>query len=118
MVKQDFTPSNIREIETKREQRRLKKLQSQETVVDANGIPSVTHQGFRTNFIQRRLVPVRDGAMPISSRNAARFTLMTYNILAQSLVRRKLFPTSGESLKWKNRQWVLKVGFPSSVDQG
>nr|CAG8579098.1 7094_t:CDS:2 [Entrophospora candida]CAG8604166.1 262_t:CDS:2 [Entrophospora candida] len=30
-------------------------------------------------------------------------TLMTYNLLAQSLCKRKLFPDSGEALKWKHR---------------
>ncbi|ODQ68535.1 Endonuclease/exonuclease/phosphatase, partial [Nadsonia fulvescens var. elongata DSM 6958] len=32
---------------------------------------------------------------------------MTYNVLGQRLIRRKLFPTSGEAVKWKNRSRVL-----------
>ncbi|RHZ74610.1 hypothetical protein Glove_220g28 [Diversispora epigaea] len=31
-------------------------------------------------------------------------TIMTYNILAQSLCRRELYPKSGDALKWKNRR--------------
>ncbi|CAG8440937.1 1029_t:CDS:2 [Diversispora eburnea] len=31
-------------------------------------------------------------------------TIMTYNILAQSLCRRDLYPESGDALKWKNRR--------------
>ncbi|SCW03282.1 LAFE_0G07008g1_1 [Lachancea fermentati] len=35
------------------------------------------------------------------------FTIMTYNCLAQALIRRKLFPTSGNALKWFKRSQVL-----------
>ncbi|SCU86276.1 LAME_0D05292g1_1 [Lachancea meyersii CBS 8951] len=35
------------------------------------------------------------------------FRLMTYNCLAQALIRRKLFPTSGNALKWFKRSQVL-----------
>ncbi|KAF0519134.1 Endonuclease/exonuclease/phosphatase [Gigaspora margarita] len=33
-----------------------------------------------------------------------RITIMTYNLLAQTLVRRELFPESGDAIKWKNRR--------------
>lgn len=33
--------------------------------------------------------------------------IMTYNVLAQALIRRKLFPTSGNALKWSTRSQVL-----------
>ncbi|EJS44110.1 ngl2p [Saccharomyces arboricola H-6] len=36
-----------------------------------------------------------------------RFKLMTYNCLAQALIRRKLFPDSGDALKWYRRSRVL-----------
>ena len=35
------------------------------------------------------------------------FSLMTYNCLAQALIRRKLFPDSGEAVKWYRRSRVL-----------
>ncbi|AAS50653.1 ABL118Wp [Eremothecium gossypii ATCC 10895] len=35
------------------------------------------------------------------------FRMMTYNCLAQALIRRKLFPTSGNALKWFKRSKVL-----------
>ncbi|GME81473.1 unnamed protein product [Ambrosiozyma monospora] len=35
------------------------------------------------------------------------FTIMTYNLLAQALIRRKLFPTNGDILKWSKRCKVL-----------
>ncbi|AGO10338.1 AaceriABL118Wp [[Ashbya] aceris (nom. inval.)] len=35
------------------------------------------------------------------------FRVMTYNCLAQALIRRKLFPTSGNALKWFKRSKVL-----------
>ncbi|KAG0163669.1 hypothetical protein DFQ28_011377 [Apophysomyces sp. BC1034] len=34
-------------------------------------------------------------------------SVMTYNILAQSLVKRELFPHSGEMLKWKTRRRMI-----------
>ncbi|KAJ2964133.1 hypothetical protein NQZ79_g991 [Umbelopsis isabellina] len=37
----------------------------------------------------------------------ATFTLMTYNILAQALIKRELFPNSGNALKWKGRKNML-----------
>lgn len=36
----------------------------------------------------------------------ATFTLMTYNILAQALIKRELFPNSGNALKWVWAIWL------------
>ncbi|KAI8388307.1 Endonuclease/exonuclease/phosphatase [Radiomyces spectabilis] len=38
---------------------------------------------------------------------AGHFTVMTYNILAQALIKRELFPHSGDLLKWKTRRKMV-----------
>ena len=50
-------------------------------------------------FIHRDMQKIKDGKG---------LTVMTYNVLAQSLIRRKLFPDSGDSIKWSHRQKVLQ----------
>lgn len=45
------------------------------------------------------------GAIPAQG---FRFTIMTYNALAQCLVQRKMYPSSGEILKWKVRFRTLQ----------
>lgn len=66
------------------------------------------YQGFDKNtppklqFHKRPLVSVnRDPPASL------RLKIMTYNTLAQSLIRRSLFPTSGDALKWATRSQVL-----------
>lgn len=56
-------------------------------------------------FIHRPLVPIGD--LPLNSLLSLR--IMSYNMLAQSLVRRTLFPTSGTALKWATRSQVLTM---------
>ncbi|KAI0461809.1 hypothetical protein LJB42_004884 [Komagataella kurtzmanii] len=53
-------------------------------------------------FIKRKMLQV---AVPSDER--LDISIMTYNMLAQALIRRKLFPTSGDALKWGNRSVVL-----------
>ncbi|KAI9008756.1 Endonuclease/exonuclease/phosphatase [Phycomyces nitens] len=40
-------------------------------------------------------------------KDACTISLMTYNILAQNLVKRELFPYSGDMLKWKTRRRMI-----------
>ncbi|CAG8505590.1 3881_t:CDS:2 [Ambispora gerdemannii] len=40
----------------------------------------------------------------IDHHNRRKFTLMTYNLLAQSLCRREMFPNCGDAIRWKNRR--------------
>lgn len=40
-------------------------------------------------------------------KNGLKVSIMTYNILAQALIRRKLFPASGNAVKWFKRSQVL-----------
>ncbi|CAG8482802.1 3593_t:CDS:2 [Dentiscutata heterogama] len=53
--------------------------------------------------------PIVRQMVPVLSSNAQetgqkRITIMTYNLLAQSLVRREIFPESGDAIKWKHRR--------------
>lgn len=82
------------EIQQKRLARRLKKEQRANTPEK----PDINEYGFNTRSIARTTQKIHDGSG---------FTLLSYNILAQCLIRRKLFPESGESIKWKNRSCVL-----------
>lgn len=52
---------------------------------------------FNHNFIQRLML--RLPGTKEASRDSPRITVMTYNVLAQSLIRRRLFPSSGSSSK-------------------
>ncbi|CCE64539.1 hypothetical protein TPHA_0I00320 [Tetrapisispora phaffii CBS 4417] len=54
-------------------------------------------------FIRRPLLTLHDD----EPEKSFTFTLMTYNCLAQALIRRKLFPDSGEAVKWYRRSRVL-----------
>lgn len=56
-------------------------------------------------FIQRPMLPIHEEFEDKST--GFKFTLMTYNCLAQALIRRKLFPDSGEAVKWARRSKVL-----------
>lgn len=70
---------------------------------------------FNDNFIQRPVLRIPGVNVCLDS---SRATIMTYNLLAQSLIRRRLFPFSGtrcpahvnakgDTLKWKNRSRML-----------
>ncbi|CAG8656314.1 10420_t:CDS:2 [Racocetra persica] len=52
--------------------------------------------------ILRQMIPVLSSNAKETSQN--RIKIMTYNLLAQSLIRREIFPESGDALKWKNRR--------------
>lgn len=54
-------------------------------------------------FVKRPILQLHEG----EDIGGFRFKLMTYNCLAQTLIRRKLFPTSGDALKWYRRSKVL-----------
>lgn len=95
---------DIRTIEEKRAQRRLKKDTQTAKLRNSQGSAHQNEYGFHTGFMKRALLPIPSVSVP---KNMINFSVMTYNILAQSLIRRKLFPLSGEALKWKNRQQVL-----------
>lgn len=86
------------------EQRRLRNLKKeakkQELIAQGYDLQQLeTPDALR--FKTRPLVTVS----PVS--DAFSVKIMSYNILAQALIRRKLFPTSGNALKWSTRSQVL-----------
>lgn len=90
------------------EQRRLRELKKAQLQADriANGEdPDNVPPALR--FIKRPLLSIpgqiQGTGLPI--------TIMSYNVLAQALIRRTLFPTNGPALKWGNRSQVLLSEF-------
>ncbi|KAK9472790.1 Endonuclease/exonuclease/phosphatase [Dipodascopsis tothii] len=63
-------------------------------------------EAFNLEFIHRPMlrVPSADAA---PAPDATELKIMTYNVLGQALIRRKLFPTNGNALKWRWRSKVL-----------
>ncbi|CAG8548618.1 38_t:CDS:2 [Funneliformis caledonium] len=58
-------------------------------------------------------------ALPNTEEETNGITIMTYNLLAQSLCKRELFPNCGDALKWKNRRpRLLKEIFHYLPDLG
>lgn len=89
------------------EQRRLRNLRKEQKRAEqaANGIAQP--EADLTDFIKRplRAIPGQEVG------NGFPVKIMTYNVLAQALIRRKLFPTSGNALKWNVRSEVLVAEF-------
>ncbi|KAK9373031.1 Endonuclease/exonuclease/phosphatase [Lipomyces chichibuensis] len=61
---------------------------------------------FNTNFRKRPMLAVC-GTGGIESGSFVDVKIMTYNVLGQALIRRKLFPTNGDALKWRWRSKML-----------
>jgi len=58
------------------------------------------------DFIKRELLEVphpTDEELLLNDKNSVNIKIMTYNILAQSLIRRELFPESHDAIRWSNR---------------
>lgn len=88
-------------IEEQRRLRNLKKEQKKQELI-AKGIdPDQVETPEALRFKTRPFVQISEssGGFPVK--------IMTYNVLAQALIRRKLFPTSGNALKWTTRSQVL-----------
>ncbi|GMM36574.1 RNA exonuclease [Saccharomycopsis crataegensis] len=86
------------------EQRRLAQIRKQQKALEKqqNGQEQPIEEAKNAQFIKRPILWLDDSP----SENVT-LKIMTYNLLAQSLIRRSLFPTSGEALKWNNRSAVL-----------
>ncbi|KAK9458327.1 Endonuclease/exonuclease/phosphatase [Dipodascopsis uninucleata] len=100
----DFvTPEYIAAQRAKREQAKLEKKKRNKEL----GI--IPEKQFSLDFIKRPYLPVNlqtsDDASHVDIR------IMTYNVLGQALIRRKLFPTNGDILKWKWRSKILLSEF-------
>ncbi|CAI4048906.1 hypothetical protein SKDZ_13G4120 [Saccharomyces kudriavzevii ZP591] len=91
------TPEHIAKVRAEREaMRKAKRDAMLAHGVDPDCPPEL-------HFIQRPLLSLGEEE-PVTG---FRFKLMTYNCLAQALIRRKLFPDSGDALKWFRRSKVL-----------
>ncbi|KAK6458106.1 RNA exonuclease NGL2 [Scheffersomyces xylosifermentans] len=62
-------------------------------------------------FIKRPFLTIPHLEVTNGSTTGLPIKIMTYNILAQALIRRKLFPTSGDALKWPVRSKALLEEF-------
>lgn len=90
------------------EQRALKMKMKEEKLLAliAQGVdPADIETPRDLRFIRREFLKI-----PHDNQDGGKFfeiDIMTYNLLAQALIRRKLFPTSGDALKWFKRSQVL-----------
>ncbi|WBW74048.1 CCR4/nocturin family endoribonuclease [Schizosaccharomyces osmophilus] len=66
---------------------------------------------FNTDFIKRDMLPLPNFVPFDENKLPVDIKVMTYNVLAQTNIRRSMFPHSGETLKWKNRSKVLENEF-------
>lgn len=92
------------------EQRRLRELKKEEKRKEAEELGSGTQDDKvppSLRFIKRPMLAIpgqeKGSGLPIS--------IMSYNVLAQALIRRSLFPTNGAALKWGTRSQVLLSEF-------
>lgn len=98
-----ITPEYILE---KRKERELKKQQKREELIKQGIDPDAKPLPSHMKVIQR---PMLDIHRSKASSEGLEIKIMTYNMLAQALIRRNLFPTSGSALKWANRS--QRLGF-------
>lgn len=102
------------------EQKRLAKLRKEEKInkLHAAGysdedIANLKNQITKedSSFIKRPILTHKSAVLDLNPADSGsrklHLKIMTYNLLAQSLIRRSLFPTSGEALKWHKRSIVL-----------
>lgn len=100
MPKEMITPEYIERMRREREEKKRIKREA----LLAQGINP--DQERKSTYIKRELIEVPhetgNGENAILS-----LKIMTYNLLAQALIRRKLFPTNGDILKWQKRSKIL-----------
>lgn len=89
------------------EQRRLAKIRKAEKQAKQANEPQQVPADLQ--FIKRPILYL-DGNNKdsnVDNNSGQQLSVMTYNLLAQSLIRRSLFPTNGTALKWSKRSVVL-----------
>ncbi|CAH01327.1 RNA exonuclease [Kluyveromyces lactis] len=97
----EITPEYIAEMRAKREAAKIAKKEA----LIAQGIDPKLPADLR--FIKRPMLAVPRDSSGQSTREVCPISIMTYNCLAQALIRRTLFPTSGNAVKWFKRSQVL-----------
>ncbi|KAL3228541.1 RNA exonuclease NGL2 [Nakaseomyces bracarensis] len=91
------SPEEIAQIRAEREAvRAAKRAEIEKGGLDPNCPPEL-------QFIRRPMLHLHENE-PIKG---IKIRMMSYNCLAQALIRRKLFPDSGDALKWYRRSKVL-----------
>lgn len=100
--KEMITPEYIEKMRKEREER--KALKRAELI--AQGIEPDNLNNNTSKYIKRELVEIPH-KHPINGETVLSLKIMTYNLLAQALIRRKLFPDNGDILKWQKRSKVL-----------
>lgn len=99
--RKEMSPEHVAKVRAEREAaRKAKREEMLAKGMDPDHPPEL-------QFIKRPLLTLHEDE-PIEGLS---FKLLTYNCLAQALIRRKLFPDSGDSLKWFRRSKVLQYEF-------
>lgn len=88
------------------EQRRQRELKKQQKKKQQAATPTEVPEHLK--FIKRELLDLPGQTL---SQDGFQVMIMSYNVLAQALIRRELFPTSGLALKWGTRSQVLLSEF-------
>lgn len=99
--KVDITPEYIAEMRAKRQAEK----QAKRDALIAQGIDPDVPPDLR--FIKRPMLKIPRSESLDGDSKLFPISFMTYNCLAQALIRRKLFPTSGNAVKWFKRSQVL-----------
>ncbi|ANB13274.1 Ngl2p [Sugiyamaella lignohabitans] len=100
----NLTPEYIAEQRAIREAKKQAKKAKAEQEAKVDGAKIITEEDEDYSFIKRPFLTVPGAVLEDASRS---FKFMTYNVLAQSLIRRELFPENGDALKWVWRRQVL-----------
>lgn len=99
--KEPITPEMIEE---KRKLREQKKLMRQE-LINQGLDPDNPNQ--KPKYIKRELIEIPHDGNSSGEQPSVSIKIMSYNLLAQALIRRTLFPENGDILKWSNRSKIL-----------
>lgn len=94
-------------IEEQRRLRNLKKEQRKNELIAKGLSVEDLDVSLELKFIKRPQLAIPQ----IQETEGIKIKIMSYNVLAQALIRRKLFPTSGNALKWSTRSKVLLSEF-------
>ncbi|CAH2354546.1 RNA exonuclease Ngl2p [[Candida] railenensis] len=101
------SPEEIAEI---RRLRKVKKEEERQKLIERGIDPDEVNKPPELRFIKRKLLQIPSSEVEAEAGTepeSLRIKIMSYNMLAQALIRRKLFPTSGTALKWSTRSQVL-----------
>lgn len=101
LPKDQITPEYI---EMMRREREEKKRLKREVLISQGIDPDADQK--KPTYIKRELLEI-PRTNSYGEKEVIKMKIMTYNLLAQALIRRKLFPDNGDILKWNKRSKVL-----------